>query len=54
MNDLFMVLEMIPVHVTIDSSHNFMAHVSHRTINTTIEVVMRLKDYTTMQTVKMV
>ena len=54
MNELFLVLERIPIHVIVDSSHNFMAHVPHGTTNATIEVVICLKDYTTMQTMEVV
>lgn len=48
MNELFPLLEMIPMDVATDPQQNFMAHVPHGTIEETIEVIMHLKNYTTM------
>lgn len=54
MNGIFLILGRILVDVTIDPQKNFMAHVPHGTTDETIKAIMRLKDYTTMQTVKVV
>lgn len=54
MNELFTTLKRIPVDVTVDSQQNFIACVLHGTTNETIEVIMRLKDYMTMQTTELI
>lgn len=54
MNGIFLILGRILVDVTTDPQKNFMAHVSHGTTDETIKAIMHLKDYTTMQTVKVV
>lgn len=54
MNELFPILKRIPMDVTVDPQQNFMAHVPHGTTEETIEAIMHLKDYTTMQTTEMV
>lgn len=48
MNELFLILERIPMDVIVDPQQNFMASVLHGTIYEIIEAIMRLKDYTTM------
>ena len=40
--------------VTAGPQQNFMARVPHGTISETIEAIMRLKDYSAMQTAKVV
>ena len=40
--------------VTDDPQQNFMARIPHGTSNETMEVIMRLKDYSTMQAVEVV
>uniref|UniRef100_F6HEK6 Uncharacterized protein n=1 Tax=Vitis vinifera TaxID=29760 RepID=F6HEK6_VITVI len=49
MNKLFPMLERILVDVIADPQQNFMACVPHGTTNETIEAIMHLKNYTTMQ-----
>lgn len=48
MNELFSIMERILIDVNIDPSYNFMARVLHRTIDATIEAIMRLEDYMTI------
>ena len=40
--------------VTDDPQQNFMARIPHGTSNETMEAIMRLKDYSTMQAVEVV
>lgn len=54
MNEFFPIMERIPINITIDPSQSFMACVLHETTDVTIEAIMRLEDYMTMQTVKVV
>lgn len=53
MNELFPVLKRILVDVTVDP-HRTSWLFPHGSTHKTIEAIMRLKDYTTMQTAKMV
>lgn len=54
MNELFPILERIIVDVTVDPQQNFMARVLHGTSDETIEVIMRLKGFSVMQTAEVV
>ena len=54
MNEFFPIMERIPLDITIDPSQSFMARVLHETTDATIEAIMRLEDYMTMQTVEVV
>lgn len=54
MNKLFPMLERILVDVIADPQQNFMACVPHGTTNETIEAIMHLKNYTTMQKAEVV
>lgn len=54
MNELFPMTERIPMDVTVDPQHNFMACVSNGTTDETIEAIMCLKDYTIMKTMEVV
>ncbi|KAL6321868.1 hypothetical protein AAG906_035572 [Vitis piasezkii] len=53
-NELFLIMERVPVDVTIDPQQNFMARVPYGTSNKTIEAIMRLKDYLVMQMTEVV
>lgn len=54
MNEFFLILEKILVDVTADPQQNFMTRILHGTTNKTIEAIMHLKDYTTMQMMEVV
>ena len=54
MNKLFSMMDKIPVDVISDPQQNFMARVLHGTSNETIEAIMHLKDYISMQTMEVV
>ncbi|KAL6332738.1 hypothetical protein AAG906_014647 [Vitis piasezkii] len=49
MNELFPILERVPMDMTIDPQWNFMACVPHGTVDETIEAIMHLTDYLAMQ-----
>ena len=53
-NELFLIMERVPVDVITDPQKNLMARVLYGTSNKTIEAIMRLKDYLAMQTAEMV
>ena len=54
MNELFPIMERVPVDVTADPQQNRMASIPHGTSSETIEAIMRLKDYSAMQIVEVV
>lgn len=54
MNELFSIMERISIDVNIDPSYNFMARVLYGTIDVTIEAIMRLEDYMTIQMIDVV
>lgn len=54
MSELFPIMQQIPINVTSDPQQNFFARILYGTLYETIEVIMHLKDYLTMQTVELV
>ena len=53
-NELFLIMERVPVDVITDPQQNFMTRVPYGTSNKTIKAIMRLKDYLAMQTAEVV
>ena len=47
-------MERVPVDMTTDPQQNCMARVPNGTSSETIEAIMRLKDYSAMQTMEVV
>ena len=54
MNKLFLMMDKVPVDVIGDPQQNFMARVLQGTSNETIEAIMHLKDYISMQIMEVV
>ena len=54
MNKLFLAMQRVPVDVTDDLQQNFITCIPYETSDETIEAIMRLKNYTTIQTEKLV
>lgn len=54
MNKIFPIMEQVLVDMIADPQQNFMARVSHGTSSETIETIIRLKDYSAIQTTEVV
>ena len=48
MNELFPIMKLVPMDMTVNPQQNFMARFLHWTLSETIEVIMHLKDYLVM------